>query len=210
MPIATNPPNFQMPRKFTLSDADLLPYLLLVLACLAIVPATASGSPLRVCVNYHCEQQMEIELTPAEWQTVLSPFADAAKDARTERIQISRAIALFEKTVGKHTGTNADLARNDGEGDDIGQLDCIAESKNTEQYLNTLHYKGILQWHNVEQRISRSPFLFDTHWAAVIKQRNNNSTYAVDSWFYANGEAPIIQPVDQWLDKRPISNQVIP
>ncbi|TNF93432.1 MAG: hypothetical protein EP297_12585 [Gammaproteobacteria bacterium] len=185
------------------------PYLLF-LGNLLISSAAAAESPLTICVNYHCEQQLEIQLTPDEWQAVLSPFAEPANDARTERTQVSRAIALFEKVVGPHARTNTDKARNDGDGDQIGQLDCIAESKNTKHYLNWLDRKGKLRWHSVENRISRSPLLFDVHWSAVIKQHTNNKSYVVDSWFYANGEVPVIQPVDQWLEKRSFSNQVIP
>ena len=164
---------------------------------------------LNICIDYHCEKNKNITLSNTEWQQLFQPFARQASNAQQERKQISESIALFEEIVGRYAGTDKDRAKNDGE-DEIGQLDCISESTNTALYLRTLDNKGKLRWHSVDERKRRSTFLFDVHWSAVIKDKASGNRYVVDSWFYKNGAAPVIQPLGQWLDKKPASNQLVP
>ena len=61
---------------------------------------------------------------------------------------------------------------------------------------------GLLQWHAVEERELRHPWILDLHWAAVIRDTSTDQRYAVDSWFLDNGQPPYIQPLDQWLSGR--------
>jgi len=163
---------------------------------------------LTICADYHCELQKEVILTESEWQQVMQPFAVTATDAQQERQQISQSIALFEQVIGQYAGTHADLAENEGE-DKAGQLDCISESRNTSHYLEWLEKKNKLKWHQVKQRASRSPILVDIHWTAVIQDKQSGVHYAVDSWFYKNGEPPVIQSINQWLKKIPVRNAII-
>jgi len=164
---------------------------------------------LNVCIDYHCDVKKTIRLNESHWQKILGPFAAPAANARQERKQISESIAIFEKVVGVHAGTSQDLAENKGS-DEIGQLDCIAESINTTQYLNRLEKLGKLRWHSVAERKRRSAFIFDEHWSAVIKDKTTDTYYVVDSWFYENGAPPVIQELGEWLDKKPASSQLVP
>ena len=61
---------------------------------------------------------------------------------------------------------------------------------------------GLIQWHEVEDRKLRHPWILDLHWSAVIRDRRTGKRYAVDSWFLDNGQKPFIQPLDEWLAGR--------
>lgn len=150
------------------------------------------------CTDYHCDILQPVTLHPDQWQKIRSLFP-ATRSAVEERQQIGAAIARFEQLVGEQTDNWRDLAENDGEGSESGQLDCIAESLNTTTYLRLIERDNLLKWHQVEERRRRNPWLFNIHWTATIKEINTRQRYAVDSWFFANGQAPVIQPLDTWL-----------
>jgi hypothetical protein len=154
-----------------------------------------------VCIDYHCEKRQVVKPDASEWKTILSPFNQPSTSASQERQQIRQSIALFEQVVGAHTPTHRDRPQNEGE-DEIGQLDCIAESTNTRSYLQQLAMKKKLKWHQVEERVRRSPLFFDVHWGVKITDLQNQQTFVVDSWYGANAELPEIQPLDEWLSKR--------
>lgn len=139
-----------------------------------------------------------VSLSTRQWRQVQVLFASARSPAE-ERQHIRKAIALLEVQVGGITGTSRDLAKNVSGAGQPGQLDCIAESKNTTTYLRLLSSDGLLQWHTVEERELRNPWIVDLHWAAVIRDKSTDQRYAVDSWFLDNGQPPYIQPLDQWL-----------
>ena len=175
---------------------------LLALLCLAalVSRADAASEPhvlFELCVDYHCDVLRPVRLTTREWEEVREMF-EPDTSAVAEREQIRQAIALLERLTGRQAGTWRDEPGNSGEGSEIGQLDCIAESKNTTTYLNLLAEDGLLRWHRVFERQRRNPWFFDIHWTAVIEDRSDSRQYAVDSWFYRNGELPVIQRLDAW------------
>ena len=138
-----------------------------------------------------------VQLSEAQWQSVRELFDDTSSAAE-ERQQLRRAIARLEQEVGAITGTWRDLAKNVAGAGLPGQLDCIAESKNTTTYLQLLSDAGLLKWHRVEARAVRHPLIFNVHWSAVIRETHSDQQYAVDSWFLENGQPPYIQPLDAW------------
>jgi hypothetical protein len=83
-----------------------------------------------------------------------------------------------------------------------GQLDCIAESINTMTYLMLLQQDGLLVRHRVLQRRKRNPWFVDVHWTAVIEDTSDQQHYAVDSWILGNGKPPVIQKLEDWLEKK--------
>jgi hypothetical protein len=172
----------------------------LVLACLPAATGTASPGQQSffVCTDYHCDVGETVALTDRQWQTLRDLFAADASPAE-EREGIRRAIALFETHVGAITGTWRDLAGNVAGAGQPGQLDCIAESKNTTTYLKLLFDAGLLKYHEVEPRQVRHPLIFNVHWAAVIRERGSGARFAVDSWFLDNGHPSEIVPLDVWL-----------
>lgn len=155
-------------------------------------------APFQTCTDYHCDILKPVALEPSQWQEIRALFTPQST-AKIERMQISQAIARMEQIVGKINGTWQDLAENDGEGSDPGQLDCIAESLNTTTYLQLLEQDNLLKWHRVEPRQRRNPWLFNIHWTATILDQESQQRYAVDSWFFENGHPPVIQPIEEWL-----------
>ena len=171
---------------------------LLPLTLLLLTPYATAQEVLDVCIDYNCDKRATVELQTDEWRVILQPFDPAATNAQQERQQIRESIALFEQVVGKHTPNHKDQAKNQGE-DEIGQLDCIAESTNAQHYLQWLARKEKLKWHQVDERVKRSPFIFDVHWGVKITEQATQNEYIVDSWYGANGDMPDIEPLSQWL-----------
>lgn len=149
------------------------------------------------CNDYHCDIRKPVSLSIQQWQQLQRLFTTAANPAE-ERQQIGRAIARFEQWVGKQTGSWRDLPGNDGEGSEAGQLDCIAESINTTTYLQLMAQHNLLKWHRVGARERRNPWIFNIHWTATIQETMTGRRFAVDSWFFANGKPPVIQPIEAW------------
>lgn len=118
-----------------------------------------------------------------------------------ERVNIAAAVALLENLVGRMTGTDVDLGKDDGMGRP-GQLDCIDESVNTTVYLTMLQNDGLLRFHSVGGQATRGPFTgLLTQWphsTSVMRDTESGTEYAVDSWFLANGEPPYIVPMSEW------------
>jgi len=167
------------------------------------VIAEHAPPPFFSCTDYHCDEGETVTLSEDQWRRVVSLFPPA-ESPTDERAQIRQAIALLETQVGKTTGTWRDLAKNVAGAGLPGQLDCISESKNTTTYLQLLSDDGLLQWHEVEDRRLRHPWILDLHWSAVIRDRSTGKRYAVDSWFLDNGQQPFVQPLDDWLSGRRI------
>lgn len=159
-------------------------------------PVPASFS---VCHGHSCSAVSTVSLDDGQWSSIVRLFAAPAANPRQERGQIADAIALFETLVGQLTGTAGDKPRNGYDRDWESQMDCIDESTNTTSYLKILAHEGLLKWHAVEDRVTRSTFfLFFPHTTAVVRDLQAGRLWAVDSWFYANGERPAIVPLDEW------------
>lgn len=159
------------------------------------------ATKLRVCVNYDCRGQAQIGLSPAQWRQLARLFPRSLNTPAKERRQIAQAIGLLERMVGKLTGTAKDQPRNQATGEP-GQLDCVAESRNTERYLKALQERGWLRFHRLRERARRAPMIIDTHWTAVIQETASGQRYAVDSWFRANGKPALVMPLEDWYAKK--------
>ena len=150
-----------------------------------------------VCTDYHCDIGETVALAQDDWAQIRNLFP-VGLSPEEERERIRAAIALLETSVGAITGTWRDLAGNvDGSGRG-GQLDCISESKNTTTYLKLLSDDGLLIWHSVGNRHVRHR-IFAPHWTAVIIDRMTGERFSVDSWYFDNGEPPVIQPLKDWF-----------
>jgi len=174
-------------------------FVTVLLAC-----ALARAEPaFEVCVDYHCDQTELVSPDAAFWHSLHTLFHDTA-DAAQERQRIRVAIARFERMAGERTGTTGDLPFNRAGAGLDGQLDCIAESRNTDTYLRQLDRFGLLRWHAVEARAVRHVWIVMTHWSAVIRDLDDGSLYAVDSWRLKNGEPPYVQPLQAWYADEPL------
>jgi hypothetical protein len=163
----------------------------------------AQAGDIKACQNFGCKRQKTLKLSHKEIRRLGAQFRPKAKTPAKERAQIAKAIALMERTVGPKAGTKRDKAENLGAGEP-GQLDCIAESRNSQSYLRFFQRQGWLRWHKVDKRVKRNPWLFDVHWTATIKERKSGRVYVVDSWFLPNGQSPQIISLEAWLKKRKV------
>jgi hypothetical protein len=105
----------------------------------------------------------------------------------------------MEKIIGEKTGTSGDRGGNLAGFGQQGQMDCIDESYNTTTYLKLLQRDGLLKFHRVMNRSTRfGLFAGMPHSTAVIRDVASGQDYAVDSWFFDNGELPVIMPLAHW------------
>ena len=177
----------------------LTPVLLLGLsAWCAAVPA----HEFTQCYDFGCKSTQSFSLSEVQWRQISALFdRELVNDAASEKQAIRSAIALMEQYSGEITGTHLDKGGNYPGSDIAMQMDCIDESTNTWQYLGGLQRRGLLHWHQVEERAHRIVWFLD-HWTAVISERNSQRRFAVDSWYRDNGELPLLQDLDDWRRKR--------
>ncbi|HXF67919.1 MAG TPA: hypothetical protein VNK67_14630 [Burkholderiales bacterium] len=152
-----------------------------------------------VCHGRGCAVVSQVALSPEQWQRITAVFSPPPGDSAAERERIARAIAAFETVVGELTGTADDRPGNESGGHWSSQMDCIDESTNTTSYLRMLLRAGLLRWHAVEPRATRGYFLFGwPHTTAVVRDTAGGELWAVDSFYFENGQPPVIVPLKQW------------
>lgn len=170
-------------------------WLILVLLCSGLA---AQADEVRICYNYDCAVTARVDLRAYQLRAARRLLLRAT-DAVEEREAISLVIGLFEVVAGRQTPTWADKGRNaDDDGVD-GRMDCIDESANATRYLNLLESKGWLKFHHVLESVKRAPLLVNDHWAARIAEKKTGREFAVDSWFFDNGQPAFVVPLDEWL-----------
>lgn len=180
-------------------------FIVFLLPWLGVVAADGAtpAQEIDICYDYACNTQSRIRLSRDEWHNIAALF-NGTKDPVSERQSIRQAIAQMEQAAGHQTPTFRDRGGNNKFMNDAetGHMDCIDESTNTTNYLRLFERNGLLRKHRVRDRVSRSPYIFDFHWGAVIEELNSGQHYVVDSWHFDNGEPPVIQTLEDWLEKR--------
>lgn len=166
-------------------------------------PAEIIGNPTRdrfsVCYDHSCRTIVTAAFSAQEWQRITAPLQGAVPAAAVERTAIADAIARMERIVGEKTGTANDRGGNLAGFGRQGQMDCIDESNNTTTFLKLLQHDGLLRFHRVMDRVTRfGLFAGMPHTTAVIRDIAGRQDYAVDSWFFDNGEAPVIMELEAW------------
>lgn len=152
-----------------------------------------------VCHDLSCHQVSELSLGPAEWRQIQTVFTPPADSAENEREKIRQAVALFETLVGLKAGTSDDLGQNKLRGSRVGQLDCIDEATNTSVYLRMLETDGLFRWHRTAPRTARGLLNGQfPHNTATLIDIGTDTRYAVDAWFFANGQPPAIVLLEDW------------
>lgn len=151
------------------------------------------------CWGGTCAEVIPASLTPQEWEGVRALFHPAPRDAAAEREAVRQAIGRLEGIMGPKTGTAQDKAGTFGNGDWPGQLDCNDEAANSTTYMRLLQADGLLRHHEILDTTTRGGFLiFGRHSAAVIREVASGERFAVDSWFYDNGQPAVILPLATW------------
>jgi len=152
-----------------------------------------------MCYGYGCRRSQYVELTAADWDEVRGLFTPPPADAMSERAAIQSAVALLEQKTGNVVGTKLDKG-----GSKIGlgnpyQLDCVDEALNTTNYLILMKNDGLLRFHDLRGPATRGFFIAGwPHTTAAIMETEGGAAYVVDSWFFDNGEPPVILPIAEW------------
>ena len=152
-----------------------------------------------ICFDHSCTSVETVSLNEEEWRRVTAPLSAVAKNASDERAAIADSIALFEEIIGERLGTSADRGGNLAGLGRPKQLDCIDESTNSNTFLLMLERDGLLRFHTVAKRKTRfGLFIGMPHTTAVIRENDTGIRYAVDSWFFDNGQPPYIVKLRAW------------
>jgi hypothetical protein len=161
----------------------------------------ATPAHFEFCHGGGCAATESISLAEEEWEQVRLMFSSLPENAIEERERIAQAIALLENMVGAITGTSSDRGGNFKGIGIPGQLDCYDESVNTTSYLKMLRKSGLLRFHQIAGTKTRGYFLRGwPHTAVIVSEIGTGQVYVVDSWFYDNGEPPVILPSKVWQD----------
>lgn len=153
-----------------------------------------------ICYGHTCRYITETGLSEKEWAAIKEIFRFEASNPEQERNKIRDAIALLESIIGEKTNTSNDKGKNFPGMGLKGQLDCVDESINTSVYLTILQNSNLMKWHQVSHRRSRGILSLQVpHFTAVIREKDYDLQFAVDSWFLDNGHPPYIVPLDIWL-----------
>lgn len=158
-----------------------------------------SPDAFSVCHDLSCHTVSHLKLSADEWQQVRNVFIPMALAPKEERIQIQEAVALLERLVGAKVGTHRDQPKNTLNASRQGQLDCIDEATNTTVYLRMIESDNLLHWHQTAPRTSRGLMIGRApHNTATIIDSESTIRYAVDAWYFANGEPPAIVTLESW------------
>lgn len=161
-----------------------------------------------VCHGFYCAERTPATISEDQWRRVIAVFKPRAKNARLERHQIVRGLALIQTIVGPQTGTNAPqwthknmyVLPNAG---DLTQLDCVNSSVNTWTYMTLMQRNGLFAFHRVAP-LSYGP-LRNT---AVIRE-TDGGYFAIDASLVDVGVPPPIIPLSAWLASWPPNSAVI-
>ena len=155
-----------------------------------------------VCFQHSCARVEHVSLTSDQWRKVGSFFSPEAVTAEQERRQIADAIAWLEIAVGSEIDALDDRGGNlEGFMANGNQLDCVDESTNSTTYITMIQNAGFLKFHRVEKRATRGGIFFGGVWphsTAVISELDTGNKWAVDSWFFDNGEKPTVVQLRKW------------
>lgn len=184
---------------------------MLLLACLSAAPVAADSftkpdiitqpvpALFSICYDHSCKSVETVSLTKEEWRRAIAPLSGGVMNASDERAAIADSIAILEEIVGARLGTSADRGGNLAGFGKAGQLDCIDESTNSSTYLRMLEQDGLFRYHTVINQSTRfGIFIGMPHTTAVIRENDSGVRYAVDSWFFDNGQPPYIVELDAW------------
>lgn len=156
---------------------------------------------LPICHGFGCSIATNVSLSSAEWASITAIFEPPVQTPAQERARVARAVGQFEVLVGKKAGTSSDRARADLIENDPSQQDCIDEALNTTLFLRLIDTKGLLRFHKPAKPANRGDGL--TRWfhnTGVLSEIESGKSYAIDTWFLANGENAFVVPLEEWRD----------
>jgi len=168
---------------------------IVILACTSI---PAQAAEVTICYNYGCAVQVKIAIDLDDLTRLDQLFEDVA-NAAVERGSIQLAIGFMNRVAGKQTPIRNDRGENFNDDGAEGRMDCIDHSRTTTAYLKLIEARNLLHFHHVLEPVRRAPLWLNDHWSARIEENETGEQYAVDSWFFDNGEPAAIFPILDWL-----------
>lgn len=172
------------------ADADVMTH---------VLKQTPTPQQFTFCWGGTCAGTLQVSLSEQEWNEVRALFAPEPASAEAERETLKLAIGLLERLVGTKTDTTTDRAGTFGNSAYPGQLDCNDEATNSSSYLRMMIDDGLLRFHRVLDTSTRGGFLiFGRHSTAVIMETASGEKFAVDSWFFDNGQPAVVLPLATW------------
>lgn len=164
-----------------------------------VLRQTPTLSGFEICYGGGCAGVARAAFSDAEWLSLQRLFEPASRDAGQERERLGQAIGLMEQVVGRQTGTSEDRAGTFVDVRYKNQLDCNDEAANTKTYLKLLQQAGYLQFHDIIDTKTRGYFFNGwPHTTAAIQEKQGGQRYAVDAWFYDNGQPAVVVPLETW------------
>ena len=163
----------------------------------------AAGVSFEVCHGFGCRVESAVRVSDREWAAVAALFNAATP--KEERQRIRHALAHMEQLAGRYSPIHRDVARNlppgsgAGSADLVGQLDCVDEAVNATRFLELFQQDGLLRFHRVLRPAYRRT-LFTQHWAAHVEEVPSGRRFVFDTWFYDNGQPPILVSSERWHD----------
>lgn len=181
-----------------------------LLCGLALLCAAAGAQEkVAVCYNYGCLNAATVTYDRGQL-TQVRELLDDAVDAAHERELIGVVVGRLLGWAGRQSPIHADRGGNYADEGVYGRMDCIDHATTTTRLLRLLERRGWLRWHRVCEPEVRTRLLIFDHWSAVIEEAPrapfrdahplSRTRYAVDSWFYDNGEPAVVMPLDAWMD----------
>ena len=166
------------------------------------VPRPAS---IVVCHGFGCHTRTIVALTGADRATLANMVRGASPEA--ERRGLARAVAWFDRRIGRQTGTTGAKAYARGLAGNPSQFDCVDRATNTTSLLVVIDQWKLLQHHEVRQPVSRTfiPIVEGPHTTAVVAERKSGQRWVVDPWTHNYAELPDVMPLEKWhtLSDRP-------
>lgn len=167
------------------------------------VTAYAESEPtpanFTICYGYGCMTKAKVQISPAGWSKVKAVFKSTPRTPAEERATVAKAIALLEQKVGSATGTDVDEPGADLFAKNKFQQDCIDETVNTTTYLKLLKRDNLIRFHKIGEAAWRGQFIDRwPHNTAVLVENKTGASWAIDSWFFANGAEPVVVPLKKW------------
>jgi hypothetical protein len=164
-----------------------------------ILRQTPSFDRIAICHGGGCARVTMTYIAQEEWQQQQQTCQPEPVHAEAERACIAQLLAGLERVVGARIGTDTDRGGTFGNSAHAGQLDCNDEAINTTSYLKLMQQQGLLQFHEILDIARRGFFFYGwPHTTAVIREIGGGQRYAVDAWFYDNGQPAVIIPIETW------------
>ena len=173
----------------------------ILLLCALTAVAEESVS---ICYNYGCLAQAKIVYDDSQMDA-LGRLLGNARDAAQERAALATAVGLLLGWAGEQSPIKADRGGNYADDGVDGRMDCVDHSTTTTRLLRMMAGRGWLRFHRVLDPVRRPYLLISTHYSAQIEEvapvkvGDLPARYAVDSWFFDNGQPAAVMPLARWL-----------